>query len=98
MIFWASAASGGNPAVMRRDKGDEQGTNLESVELHVGISVGEPLDHALDCFLGAILVARHLVAYFDDGAPVLRRQILVSRLGCDAVSKYTEGTRRASSR
>jgi hypothetical protein len=69
-------------------KGKTKKTNLESVKLHIGVTVVESLDHALDSLLGAILVPRHLIAYFDDGAPVLRRQILVSRLGCDDVSSH----------
>jgi hypothetical protein len=67
-------------------------TNLEGVELDIGVAMGESLDHALDGFLGTVGVARHLVAYLDDGAPVLRRQVLVSRLGCeDAVSESGTG-------
>lgn len=57
-------------------------TYLEGVKLDIGIAMSQPLDHALDRLLGAIRVARHLIAYFNDGAPVFRRQILVSRLGC----------------
>lgn len=56
-------------------------TNLKSIELNVGIAMGQALDHALDRLLGAILVTRHLVAYFDDGTPILRGEVLVRRLG-----------------
>lgn len=43
--------------------------------------MSKPLDHALDSFFGSILVARDLIAHLDDGAPVLRCQVLVGRLG-----------------
>lgn len=56
-------------------------THLESVELHVGVAVGQTLDQGLDCLLGAVGIAGHAIANLHDGAPVLRGEVLVRRLG-----------------
>ena len=50
--------------------------------MDVGVAVGEALDHALDGLLGAVRIAGDAVADLHDGAPVLRREIFVRRLGC----------------
>lgn len=57
------------------------GANLESIELHVRITMGQSLDQTLDNFFGAIWIARDLVAHFDDGAPVLGGEILIGSSG-----------------
>lgn len=54
---------------------------LECIELDIGIAVRQALDQALDCLVGAIRVTRHFVADLDDSPPVLRREVLVGRLG-----------------
>lgn len=55
---------------------------LECVELHVGIAMSKALDQALDDLFGAVGVTGYLVADLDDGAPVLRGEVLVRCLGC----------------
>ena len=44
--------------------------------------MGEPRDHALNCFLGAILVILHTIADLHNLPPVLRREVLISSLVC----------------
>jgi hypothetical protein len=56
---------------------------LESIQLHIGISVCEAFDHALGNLPRAILVAADTIAHLHDRAPVLRCEVLVRRLGCD---------------
>lgn len=46
--------------------------------------MGKPLDHSLDGRLGAVRVARYVVANLHDGGPVFRGEILVCGLGCAA--------------
>lgn len=41
----------------------------------------QALDHALNGFLGTVVVAADLVADFEDGAPILGGQVFVRRLG-----------------
>jgi len=57
-------------------------TYLEGIELHVRVAVSKPLDHALDSFLGAILVRLHAVADFHDLPPVLGREVLIGSFVC----------------
>lgn len=71
-------------------------TYLESVELHVGVPVSKTLDQTLDRLLGAVLVGRDPVADLHDGAPVLRCEVLIRRLGCTrgatpSISIYLDG-------
>ena len=61
-------------------------TNLECVQLDIGVAMSKTLNQALDNLLGPIRFRRHLVAHLDDGTPVLRRQVLVRRLGYNMVS------------
>ena len=55
-------------------------TNLKGIELDVGISMGQPLDKALDGLVGAVGIAGYFVAHFEYGAPVLGCEVLVGRL------------------
>lgn len=56
-------------------------TYLESIQLDVGVAMGQTLDHGLYNLLGAILVAADTVANLDNGSPVFRGEVLVGRLG-----------------
>ena len=51
--------------------------------------MGETLDHALNSFFGAVGVAGHTIADLHNGAPVLRREILVGRLVCEQATVST---------
>lgn len=56
-------------------------THLEGIELYVGVAVGKTLDQGLNCLLGAVGIAGHAIADLHYGAPVLRGEVLVRRLG-----------------
>lgn len=58
---------------------------LQSVQLHVRISMRQPLDHTRDGVLGAAILSRHLIADIHDVLPVLGGEVLVGRLGCTAL-------------
>ena len=59
-------------------KGEE--SHLERVQLDIGVAMGQALDQALYRLLWPVLVAGDSVADLHDGAPVLRREVLVGRL------------------
>lgn len=56
--------------------------NLEGVQLHVGISMSQALDHASRHIFPSTLFTSDLVDHIHDVLPVLTGEILVSRLGC----------------
>lgn len=62
-------------------------TCLKSVELDIGVAMGKAPDDALNSLLGAIWVVAYFVADLDNGAPILRREVLVGGLGYTGVSR-----------
>ena len=67
--------------VVDRPKPEGRGACLKSVQLDVGISMREPLDHALHDLFGPIVIPADPVAQVDDSSPILGGEVLVGRLG-----------------
>lgn len=62
-------------------------TYLKSVKLDIGVAMRKTSNDALNSLLGAILVVAYFVADLDNGAPILRREVLVGGLGYTDVSR-----------
>lgn len=56
---------------------------LKRVQLDIGVAMRQPLNQAGDRLLGPVRVAGDPVANLHDGAPVLRRLILIRGLVCE---------------
>jgi hypothetical protein len=62
-------------------------TYLKSVKLDIGVAMRKTSDDALNSLLGTILVVAHFVADLNNGAPILRSEVLVGGLGYAGVSR-----------